>query len=47
MIIGWIIRGLRRLFAKQAGYYIGRNEVLPPPLSAEGGAPAESKAKRA
>ena len=35
MIIGWIIRGLRRLFAKQAVYYIGGSEVLPPPLSAE------------
>lgn len=35
MIIKRIIEALRRLFTRQAVYYIGGSEVLPPPLSAE------------
>ena len=35
MIIKWIIKALRRLFTRQAVYYIGGSEILPPPLSAE------------
>lgn len=35
MIIEWIIAKLHRLFARQAVYYIGGSEILPPPLSPE------------
>ena len=35
MIIKRIIEALRRLFTRQAVYYIGGSEILPPPLSAE------------
>ena len=35
MIIKRIIKALRRLFTRQAVYYIGGSEILPPPLSAE------------
>ena len=35
MIIKRIIKALRRLFTRQAVYYIGGSEILPPPLSPE------------
>ena len=41
MIIKRIIEALRRLFTRQAVYYIGGSEVLPPPLSAEEEAAAQ------